>query len=162
MPATTTKPKTTQQVLDEAIPDQIADAARRVALGTILQPLKITVTGLTATAAVNVTSAAVLAAAVINLGNNNYNASKLLPAIGAIRNLRVTASGTPASLGTYIPTDAAGTMVIPPGGANVAVGVCQLSDDGKTITFPNTITGFVLEYIPRPPADLTTVFAPST
>ena len=53
-------------------------------------------------------------------------------------------------------------MIVPPGGAGAAVGIARLSDDGKTITFPNTVTGFVLHYMPRAETALDTQFDPST
>ena len=56
-------------------------------------------------------------------------------------------------------TDPSGTAIVPPGGASAAVGIAELSLDGSTITFPNTVTGFVLVYSPRPATAVTEQFA---
>ena len=61
--------------------------------------------------------------------------------------------------GTYGVTDAGGTAIIPPGGASASMGIAKLSDDGKTITFPNTVTGFVITYYPRAAVDPDTASA---
>jgi hypothetical protein len=53
-------------------------------------------------------------------------------------------------------TDTGGTAVSPTAGANV--GLAKISDDGTTITFPSTVTAFILEYVPRPAVDMTTVW----
>lgn len=128
-------------------PAQIATVARKVNLGTMLSEIKVVVTGLTAAAAIDVTTAAVKAAATIT--GMTLLTGENLPAIGFVRNLRVTASGTAGSLGTYGISDASGTAIVPPGGASAALGIATLSDDGKTLTFPNTITAFVLTYYPK-------------
>jgi len=141
-------------------PGTMGDLARLMRKGTMDTPRKVVVAALTATATPDITSAAVLAAATITPALPSTVTR--LPAIKTIRTLRVTASGTAASLGAYIVTDSGGTAIIPPGGASLAVGVALLSDDGKTITFPNTVTGFVVEYDPRPAVDMNAVFAPST
>jgi hypothetical protein len=36
--------------------------------------------------------------------------------------------------------------VVPTGGASAGAGIALISDDGKTLTLPATITGFVIEY----------------
>ena len=97
------------------------------------------------------TSRAVKAAATIT--GLSLDTGEGLPPLGALTSLRVTASGTAGSLGTYILTDPSGTPIVPPGGASAAVGIAKISDDGKTITFPNTVTGFVLQYMPRASVD---------
>lgn len=156
----TTKPLTLQQQLEKANPNELADALRRLGLGKLFAPIKVVIAGLTAAAAVDITSAAAKAAATIT-GIDALEDGELLPAIGACLTLRVTASGTAGSLGVYQLGDAGATPIVPPGGAGAAVGVATISDDGKTITFPNTVTGFVLEYTPRPKVPVTTEI-PST
>ncbi len=138
---------TVQKVLDRAEPDITSDALRKVKFGQAMSQVKVVVTALGATATPDITSAAVKAAGVVT-GITALAVGEMLPPIRMIRSLRVTASGTATSLGTYIVSDASGTAIIPPGGASAAVGVALLSDDGKTITFPNTVTAFTIIYEP--------------
>jgi len=160
---TTTKTRTLRQVLNDANITEVCDAMRTVKLGNRLAHVKVVVTGLTAASAIDVTTAAVKAAATIT--GMTLDTGETLPPIGHVVTLRVTASGTAASVGTYIVSDASGTALVPPGGASAAVGIALLSDDGKTLTFPNTITAFVLTYVPRNPSAVgasdTAHFAPS-
>lgn len=159
MAVTATKTNTLADVLDKADPDQIADALRLIKLGRMLNPLKVTFAAITAVAAPDLTTFKVGDAGVtVNQGLTNFPVGTPLPPVLDLTSLRVTASGTGASLGTYTLTDTGGTAIVPPGGASVAVGIAKLSDDGKTITFPNTVTGFVIEYTPRSFTDPTTKF----
>ena len=57
-----------------------------------------------------------------------------------------------------ITINSGGTAIVPPGGASTAVGVALLSDDGTTITFPNTVTGVVIEFVPNSAALLSGAF----
>lgn len=154
----TTRTRTLLLALNEANLQDIADALRAVQLGTVLSPRKHTVVGLTAAAAIDITSLGVAAAAT----PGPDQAGGTLPPILSVTTLRVTASGTGASVGAYGTTDAGGTPIVPPGGANAALGIATISDDGKTLTFPNTITGFVITYIPRSAQDVTTKFPPGS
>lgn len=147
MPVTTTKKRSVRQALNSGNPADQALGLQKVKVGNMMTPVKATIASLTAAAAVDITAAATKAAATVV--GITLDTGENLPAIAAIRSLRVTASGTAASLGTYIVSDAGGTAIIPPGGASAAVGVALLSDDGKTLTFPNTVTGFVITYMPR-------------
>lgn len=140
MPSTTTLTKTLLMALDGALPGEFASAAERAKLGTRDTILKRAFT-ITASATADLTA---LDAAGETAGALNPNR---LP-IKHCRSLRITASGTGASLGAYILTDSGGTAIVPPGGASAAVGVALISDDGKTITFPNTVTQFTVEYTP--------------
>lgn len=144
---TTTAVQTLRDILNLADPNTVADALRRIKLGNMASVIKITVTGLTASATPDITTAEVKAAAVV--AGITLASDELLPAIGQVVSLRVTASGTATSVGTYGITDAGGTAIVPPGGASAAMGIAEVSDDGKVITFPNTVTAFVLQYIPR-------------
>jgi hypothetical protein len=153
---TTTKTKTLRDELNTGNPNTLGALARKMKLGDMLSPIKVTVTGLTAASAIDVTTAAVKAAAVV--AGVTLETGENLPAIGHVVNLRVAASGTAASVGTYGVTDDGGTAIVPPGGASAAMGIAKLSDDGKTLTFPNTITGFVLTYWPRSATAMTTKF----
>ena len=146
---TTTADITIKKVLDNALPGELSDALRMVKLGTMLSPFKRAFTGLTAAAAFDLTA---IDGTGETLGVSNEK-RKAAVAIGA---LRVTASGTANSVGSYAISDAAGTPVSPTAGANV--GLATLSDDGKTVTFPTTVTAFIVEYIPRM-ADLSAKFA---
>jgi hypothetical protein len=144
---TANKGMSVQNVLDLGDPDFMSDALARIKAGKKFSTVKVTVTALGATASPDITSAAVLAAAVVS--GIDLAEGETLPPIGLVRSLRVTASGTAASLGTYGITDVGGTPIIPPGGASAAMGIARLSDDGTTLTFPNTVTAFVLIYEPK-------------
>lgn len=145
---------TLQQVLNKANLNQLATILQKMKLGNMLNPVKVTVTGLTAAAAIDITTAAVRAASTIvglerDTGDN-------LPAILEVKTLRVTGVGT-AATGPRLVTDAGGTPAAPPTAtayAGASVGLATISDDGKTLTFEGTVTGFVLEYIPRSNTDL--------
>jgi hypothetical protein len=133
--------------LNRADLNTVADINKKLKVGNMFSRIKVTVSGLTAAAAVDITTAAVKAAATIV--GIDLESGENLPPIGIWQALRITASGTAASLGAYLLADTGATAIVPPGGAGAAVGIAKLSDDGKTITFPNTVTGFVLEYFPR-------------
>lgn len=147
MPTTTSKVSTFQRLLAKMDLNILADLFRKMKFGRTLGPVKVTVSGLTASATPDITSAAVKSAATIT--GIDLDTGENLPPIGRVLSLRISASGTGASVGTYGVTDAGGTAIVPPGGASAAMGIAKLSDDGTTITFPNTVTGFVLVYYPR-------------
>jgi len=147
MSVTATKKRTVREGLNQGNPAEIALALQKVKSGNMMSTVKAVVTALTALAAVDITAASVKAAAVIT--GITLAAGENLPAIGMAMAVRVTASGTAASVGTYILADSAATPLLPPGGANTAVGIASLSADGKTITFPNTVTAFIISYMPR-------------
>jgi len=151
MAVTTTTTNINKAELDRAIPGHTEDVLRGMKLGTMLTPLKRVFTSLTASATMDLTA---LDASGETTGAGNTNRLAVL----ALGYLRVDASGTGASLGNYIVGPPTSTLLVPPGGANVAVGVARISDDGKTITFPNTITGFTISYIPRSSVDMTARF----
>jgi len=157
---TTTKTETLQAVLDKADPNLLADAVRKLAFGKQNAIVKVTVTGATASATFDITTPAFAALGAVTISgiDDPEPAGEGLPALGELLSLRVTASGTAGAVGTYILTDAGGTAIVPPGGASAAVGIAKISDDGKTITFPNTVTGFVLQYRGRSPVAVTTTF----
>lgn len=137
--STNTKPRTLQVVLDEANPTEIADGLAQLDLGTVFTVLKRAFTGLTAAAAFDLT---LIDGTGETVGISNVNRR---PA-NLVRTLRCTASGTANSVGSYVVTDAAGTPTSPT--ASTIVGLATISDDGKTITFPTTVTAFVIEYMP--------------
>jgi hypothetical protein len=154
---------TLQNELNNGNPTSVANIIKLMQLGTMLSPIKVTSGTITATAAPVITSAAFYAGATVTgvPAANEEPAEATLPAILVVRTLRVTASGTAASVGSYIVSDAGGTPTLPTGGASAGVGIATLSDDGTTITFPNTVTAFVLEYVARSATDLQTAFAPA-
>lgn len=164
MTTTTTKTKTIRDVLNVANLNELAAALRRMGnFGDMQEPIKVTVTGLTAAAAIDITSAAVKAAATI-VGGKTLASGENLPAIAKVCTLRVTAVGTGATGPRHV-TDASGTAAAPPTAtayAGASVGVATISDDGKTLTFEGTVTGFVLTYLPRPATDIDSEYAPST
>jgi hypothetical protein len=144
---TTIADKTPREILDQSNLNELADALKKIKFGRQLSRIKVTFAALTAAAAVDITTAASKAAATIS--GITLATGENLPPIGVWQALRITASGTAGSLGAYLLADTGATAIVPPGGAGAAVGIAKLSDDGKTITFPNTVTGFVLEYFPR-------------
>lgn len=133
---TVTKDQTVQTVLNDANPNEIADGIRKLALGNMLSPVKVTFAALGSAAAQDITTAAAKAAATYT--GITLALGEELPAILNVRTLRVTAGA--AAAGARFVTDAGGTA---------STTVALLSDDGKTLTFEDTVTGFVLEYTPR-------------
>jgi hypothetical protein len=160
MAVTGTKTRTRRGALNQGDLNDIANALKLIKAGNALSVVKVVVGAITATATPDITSAAVKAAATIT-GLDALQTGENLPPIGQVVSLRVVASGTGASLGTYGVSDAGGTAIVPPGGAGAAMGIALLSDDGKTLTFPNTITQFTIQYIPRA-ENIGNEFAPKT
>ncbi len=144
----------------------LGDVLKQLALGRCLQKVKAVITGMTATAAPDITSATVLDGATITITPTQPDTKDGTPLLTKLPPIlmgtfvRVTASGTAASVGTYLLADSAATPLLPPGGASTAVGIAALSADGTTITFPNTITAMILEYVPRPLTAMTSDYAP--
>jgi hypothetical protein len=152
---TQTREPTVQATLDDANPNLVPSALQKVKLGRHLFPLKIVFAGLTAAAAFDITQLRSFATLPAGF---DIDDDEDLPAALHVNTLRVTASGTANSVGSYGMTDAGGTTVSPTAGANM--GIAKISDDGKTITFPTTVTAFVIEYTPRSYTPLTNRFAP--
>lgn len=144
---TTTKTATLQEVLEEANPNTLADAMRKVG-GKKFATVKVTVAALVAAASFDITSAAFKAAITSLLGITLENGENL-PPIGNVATLRVTAGA--AAAGHRDVTDVGGTP---------AATIATISDDGKTLTFEANVTAFVLTYEPREATALTDVFAP--
>lgn len=154
--STTTTSRSTKVVLDEANPNEIADALRLLKLGTMFNPLKRVFTGLTAAATYNLTA---LDATGETVGASNPNRL----AATSVRALRVTAATTANTVGSYAITDIAGTVLTPTAGANV--GLARISDDGTTLTFATAdVTAFTIQYVPRvlSSTQMAADFAPST
>lgn len=159
---TTTKADTIETTLNQADPNELPDAFRKMKLGQASTPRKVTFTGLASSAVQDITTAAAFAAAVavppFPAGTTR------LPAIGTVTALRVTAGTV---LGARVIIDSGGTPAASATGIGGAPGgSAALSDNGKTLTFEAVITAMVLEYIPRPstgdentPTDLTANFA---
>lgn len=144
---TTQVDKTIKDVLDQSDLNELADVLKALKAGTMLSRVKVVAAGLTAAASFDITTAAFKALSTIT--GLDLATGENLPPIGVQLSLQLVASGTAASLGAYILGDVAATPAIPAGGASVTPGVARLSDDGKTITFPNTVTAFTLSYMPR-------------
>jgi hypothetical protein len=141
-------------ILNQATPDELVDALRKIGFGDMLdQPVVRTFTGLSASATFDLD-------AIDGTGEVVGSSNPMRRKAHAVLSARVTASGTGASVGTYLVTpDINATKLVPPGGASVAVGIATISVDGKTITFPNTVTAFVIAYVPAPKLALATKFA---
>lgn len=143
MPAfgsTNTTPRTTKFVIDEANPNDIADGLRLLKLGTVFSGSKRTFTGLTAAATFDLT-------AIDGTGETVGASNPARQPVLVARTLRVTASGTGTSVGAYVLTDVGGTPTSP--ATSTVAGIATISDDGKSITFPTTVTAFVIWYVPR-------------
>lgn len=149
---TVTANDTLKTTLNKGDPALVGTAAAKMKLGTMLSPLKRVFAAISASATVDLTA---LDGTGETVGASNSNR---LAALGILY-LRVDASGTAASVGNYIVGPPTSTLLIPPGGANAAVGVARISDDGKTLTFPNTITGLTISYMPRSAVDMETADA---
>jgi len=140
IPSTTTATDTLQNELDKSNPNTIPDALRKIKLGTVLTPLKRTFSGLASAAGHDLT-------AIDGTGETaGANNPKRLAAL-CINTVRVTAGAA-----------AAGVRMMGDSGATPSSTVGKISDDGKTITFEDTVTGFVIEYIPRSSTDMAADF----
>lgn len=139
--------------LNDANPNTVDDLLAQIDIGTMLFPLKRTFTGLTAAAAFDLTL-------IDGTGETTGVGNPNRLAANTVRTLRVTASGTANSVGSYVLTDSAGTATSPT--ASTIVGLALISDDGKTVTFPTTVTAFVITYHPRVVSDaqLAALFPP--
>ncbi|MDB4930539.1 MAG: hypothetical protein JWM10_3023 [Myxococcaceae bacterium] len=130
---TTPATPTLQSELNRADPNNLADMLRKVQLGELLEIQEYDTGTITAAAAVTIPGGALL-----------------------IQSAHVVTSGTAASVGHYHPGNSTSTPLLPPGGANTAVGIASVAADGSTITFPNTVTRVILRYIKKPAVALTT------
>ncbi len=114
------------------------------------------------------TTVTLTANSVISMTPGTITGSTNFASVGELTASRVT--GAPgvaefiiqANLATgAIDTDAAGPVmwaIHEPTNPDGGVGMATLSADGKELTFPNTVTGFILEYSPREDVDLDTSF----
>jgi hypothetical protein len=146
---TTTIQEDIRLALDNAVPGHHEPGMAQIKHGTAHSVIKAVFASLSAAAAVDVTTAASKSKATVS--GVLLASGENLPAIGSILALRVTAGS--ATAGARITTDAGGTAGAP--GAN-GPGIALVSDDGKTLTFEATVTGFVLEYTPRAAVAMTT------
>lgn len=119
--------------LNRADPNSIADMLRKVALGTILEMQEWDSGTITASATVTPPGGCLL-----------------------VQSVHVVTSGTATSVGHYHPGNSTSTPLLPPGGANTAVGIAAVSADGVTITLPNTVTRVIVRYLKKPTVALTT------
>lgn len=120
--------------LNRADPNNLPDMIRKVALGDLLTVQEWDSGTITASATITPPGGCLL-----------------------VQSVQVVTSGTAASVGHYHPGNNGSTPLLPPGGANVAVGICAVSADGTTITLPNTITRAIVRYIKRPALVTSTV-----
>lgn len=132
---TATKTYTVRHILNLGNANDVADCAAKVKLGNALSKIKATFVGLTSSATQNITTAAAKAAA--TLSGITLDTGELLPAIGQVVTLRVTAGAAAAASRDV--TDAGGTA---------SASLALLSDDGTTLTFEAAVTAFVLTYYP--------------
>lgn len=129
--------KTLKQLLDEPDMNRLPYLLKKLALGTMLEVQEYDTGTITASASVTIPGGAL-----------------------NVQSARVVTSGTAASVGVYLAADSGVTPLLPPGGANTAVGIAKLSADGSTITFPNTVTRAIIRYTKKPATDLATVAGP--
>jgi hypothetical protein len=138
--------------LDHGNPNTLGDVVRKIKMGTMLNKVKIAFTSLTTATAHNITDAAHAAHGSPAPDADTEPAAAAYPPIGQIVALRDTGGAT----GVYVAGDSGCT---PFDASGSHPGVVALSDDGKTITFNTTTTGFVLEYYPAPDSPMSTAFA---
>lgn len=140
--STSVEAKTIRRVLNNGDADEVFDAFRMIQFGNFTTPLKRSFTGLTVAKSFDLT---LIDATGETAGAGN---AKRLPAL-MIMNLRVV-SVTPG---------AAGTRVISDDGDTATSAIATISADGKTVTFEDGVTDFVIEYIPRSSKDPSGNFA---
>jgi len=133
---TSTKINTLQEELEKANPNTLADALKMAGIARQLAPIKVTFAGLSASATLDVTSAAARAAATIV--GATLEPTERLPPVGDVVACRVTGGAA-----------AAGLRQIGDVGATPSATVATLSDDGKILEFEDTVTDLVLYYRPR-------------
>jgi hypothetical protein len=126
-------PQTLELGLSQANPGFLADALRKVDLGSFFKLQKETITQ--AAADTVVLSKAAFGPAMVQV--------------------RVTAGGA-STLGAYLVSDSGGVAVV----VGAEIGVCKLSDDGLTLTFAagSNITGCVVSYLAASAAPLDEAF----
>ena len=157
---TTTIEETLGEVLQQADPNTLADALRKVGVAVGAPVIKVTAAALTAADAFAITSEAFAALAGVSVdGIADPGDGESLPPIGKVCALQVTA-GAANTPGPYVVLDDAATA------ANLAsnfLGLATMDDDGTTITFAasSDITGFILHYMPRTKTPLENAFANS-
>ena len=127
--STTVLPQTLELGLSQANPGFLADALRKVDLGSFFKLQKETI--VQSAADTIVLSKAAFGPAMVHV--------------------RVTAGGA-STLGAYLVSDSGGVAVV----VGSEIGVCKLSDDGLTLTFAagSNITGCVVSYLAAPAAAL--------
>ena len=137
---TTTAVYTLQKALDAANPSQIADALREIGLGTMLTPIKETITLGSVRNHIHLLSDSVakLPAQQILM----CRVSDVTGGAGAV-GVRVVSDSTPAAPGATGP------------------GIITLSADGDIITFENTVLAVVVWWLPMPKTATSAHFAPT-
>jgi len=130
---------TIQNALDNADPDEISDALRKVALGALMTPIIETITLAVEAAAFD-----------LSVDSVAKKAALLVQAV------EITNAG--------IGTADVGPRLVAPSGATPAAagvlgcGVCTVSDDGKVLTFEGTALAIKVAWIPMPNEELTDRF----
>lgn len=142
---TTIAEKTIREILNESDLNSLADVLKKIQFGNMASVIKVVAAGLTAAASFDITTAAFKALSTIT--GISLRTGENLPAIATVQSLRIVASGTAASVGNYVAGDVGSAMTT--AATATIVGIARISDDGKTLTFPNTVTAFTLIYVPR-------------
>jgi hypothetical protein len=150
--STATATQTLGAALDQANANQFPEALSLVKLGTLLGGYDVTFSGLTSAAAQDITSAASFSHATINSGTAPPPGGTL-PPILIEQSVRVIAGA--AAAGVRVLADPGATATA---GAAGSPGIALLSVDGKTITFEAAVTGFRIQYVPRPFIPLSSAF----
>ena len=124
---------TLQAALTRANPNDLADMLRRCNLGEMFEVQEYDSGTISGVATVTIPGGALL-----------------------MQSAHVVTSATAASVGHYHCGNSTSTPLLPPGGANTAVGIASVAADGSTITFPNAVTRVILRYIKKPETAITT------
>lgn len=134
MSTTATEVETIKKALNQADPNKLPDAVRRIELGDMLT-------------AVEETIAVSPAATTLNLESlSSVEKGALL-----VQSVEVLAGAA-----------AAGVRIIGPSTATPSATVVRLSTDGKTLTFEANVTSVRVRFLPAPAVVTSTAFAPTS
>lgn len=156
---TTTVKQTLLHILNLCNPNNLFDALRAVKLGRMLTPIKVVAASLTAADSFDITTAAFKTAA--TLTGITLDSGEMLPPIQHVNGLVRVVTGGATYVGVYAVAPV-GATVLTAATAGV-VGVCTLSDDGKTLTFPTNTqaTAITFFYQPKAATDVSTAYPTS-
>jgi hypothetical protein len=134
MSVTVTEVETIKKALNQADPNKVADAIRKIAMGDMLDVVEETI-------------AVSPAAATLNL-----------EALSSVERGALVVQSVEVLAGAA----AAGVRIIGPSTATPSATVVRLSTDGKTLTFEANVTSVRVRFVPAPAESLDSAFASTT